>query len=339
MSTRVANVNVVTLINNGGQTAIDRGPAGPSEEDYCPQQNPLVGPDSLIITGNPPSSAGRRQLNLYRRGELGVSGTIIRVAWGPESDATFAATYPNVNIRIGHKLAGTSLAQGTLNGQFDVNGFVTKQDYRVPQAFDINGAPPNDGYLDWPTLKSFFEYDGKNDVILDVEAQEGNTFQTFRAFQAISQFFGTCTCTNFFGCAANNSIGLRQGDGIWGGDTYAPGNNPPLGTFNPYPGVNVMQFELANLRSDARSLYYNTNSPDPDYLSPIVNPLVQQGGATVTFTWSASADGIVEDVPFSPNIDDCDGFQFIRFQAVLRANFFTKGRPRVELLEIPFIFP
>jgi hypothetical protein len=108
---------------------------------------------------------------------------------------------------------------------------------------------------------------------------------------------------------------------------------------NPYPGVHVMRFELAALRSDAQSLYFNTLSTDPDFLSPIINPLVQQGGASVAFTWSGSADGIVEDVPFTPNIDDIDGFQYIRFHAVLRSNFFTKARPRVELLEVPYIFP
>jgi len=104
---------------------------------------------------------------------------------------------------------------------------------------------------------------------------------------------------------------------------------------NPAPFVHVMQFELAKLRSDAQSRYYDSFFEAPDYLMPIINPLVQAGGATVEFTWSGSRDGVVEDVPFTPNIDDIDGYRYIRFHAVMRSNLFTGGRPRVDLLELP----
>ena len=57
---------------SGGVTAIGGG--GTSEADYCPTVNPLIGPDAATIIGNfaPPTSAGRRQLNLYRQAELGA---------------------------------------------------------------------------------------------------------------------------------------------------------------------------------------------------------------------------------------------------------------------------
>ena len=54
--------------------------------------------------------------------------------------------------------------------------------------------------------------------------------------------------------------------------------------------------------------------------------------------WSASLDGITEDVPFSPNINFCDGFQFIRFHTLMRSNLITGGRPFIDKLEIPFTF-
>jgi len=99
-----------------------------------------------------------------------------------------------------------------------------------------------------------------------------------------------------------------------------------------------MEFELAKLRSDAQSLYYDSKDDDPDYLTPILNPLVQAAGAIVSVTFSSSMDGIVEDVPFTASIDSSDGFRYIRFHAVLRANLFTGGRPRLALIEIPFTF-
>jgi len=54
--------------------------------------------------------------------------------------------------------------------------------------------------------------------------------------------------------------------------------------------------------------------------------------------WSASMDGVIEDVPLSPDINDCDGYRYIRFPGILRSNLFTKSRARVQLIEIPFTF-
>jgi len=350
---RNANANITAIYSLGGRTVIDNPPYASTnpggqtnpnagEEDYCPTQNPLVGPDSIINIGNPPASAGRRQLNLYRQGELGPNGSIIRAAWGPDSDATFAATYPDVIVRLGHKKAGTSLANSSMISQFDVDGYVTvvkKKNYTVPQAFDVNGGGTNDGYLDWPDFDTFFEYDGKNDMVIDVEAKEGNTFQTFRTFLALDVLagFGSCSCFNFAPCGlTNNSIGFRQLDSTYGGD-FANPSPIPATVANPAPFVHVMQFELAKLRSDAQSKYYDAFYEEPDYLTPLVNPLVQSGGAVIQLTWSGSHDGILEDVPFSPNIDDIDGHRFIRFHVVMRSNLFTGGRARVDLLELPFL--
>ena len=99
-----------------------------------------------------------------------------------------------------------------------------------------------------------------------------------------------------------------------------------------------MEFELAKLRSDAESKYYDSGTSNPDYLTPIINPLVQAGGATIAFTWSASDDGIEEAVAFTPNINSCDGHRYIRWHAVLRSNLFTGARARVALLELPYTF-
>jgi hypothetical protein len=331
---------VVTNPNPPPATLTINPDASKGEEDYCPTQNPLVGPDSIINIGNPPSSAGRRQLNLYRQAELGARGTIIRIAWGPDSDATFAATYPDLIMRLGHKKGATSLTEGSLNSQFDVDGFVTVVnlvDYIVPQRANTGGGLINDHFLDWPQLESFFEFDGINDMIVDIEAKEGNTFQTFRTFLALVQQWGTCSCSNFAGCQPDNSIGQRQADSTYGSDFLNPAPIP-LTVANPAPFVHVMEFELAKLRSDAQSTWYDTKTPEPDYLTPILNPLVQAAGATISMSYSGSHDGIVEDVAFSPSVDDVDDHQYIRFHVIMRANLFTGGRPRLALIEMPFTF-
>jgi hypothetical protein len=46
----------------------------------------------------------------------------------------------------------------------------------------------------------------------------------------------------------------------------------------------------------------------------------------------------VEDVPFTPNIDDIDGYRFVRWKAVLRANYFTGARAHIDDIQIPFTY-
>ena len=135
----------------------------------------------------------------------------------------------------------------------------------------------------------------------------------------------------------NNSAGLRQTDTTYNSDDQNPAGSPTVA--NPSPFVHVMAFELAKLRSDAQSLYYDSNSDAPDYLTPIINPIVQDGGASIALTWSGSNDGIVEDVPFTASIDAVDEHRFIRFRVAMQSNIFTGARARIELLEIPFQFP
>jgi hypothetical protein len=230
-----------------------------------------------------------------------------------------------------------------MNAQFDVDGFVTVvngKDYGVPQALDINGGVKDDGHLDWPALDVFFDYDGVNDLIVDFEAQMGSTYQTFRTYVAVTFVpfpGGVCTSANFGGCVANTSIGSRQMDSIYGGNVADPA--PGGFTLNPAPIVHVMEFEFATLRSDARSRYYDTATDNPDYISPILTPLVQAGGAAITLSWSASSDGIVEDVPFTSDINACDGFRYIRWRCAMHSNLFTGARARLELMQIPFVIP
>jgi len=343
ISTRNQQIDVLAITSlGGGSTAIDNPPLGLGNEDYCPTVNPLIGADFLVANTQPATSEGRRQLNMFRVAEMQGNGTIIRAAWGPDSDATFAATYPGTIVRLGHKRAGTDFATGSFFGQFDIDGFVVVVggvSYNVSQAKDINGGPINDGYLDWPQLSTFFDYDGVNELVIDVEAKEGNTFQQFRTYLNVAAV-GNCNCvTIFFGaCQPNASLGFRQFDSVYGSDAPDPTAIPGI-LQNPSPFVHVMEFELAKLRSDAQSLFLDTQSLDPDYLQPIIAPPVQPGGSSIELTWSGSRDGITEMVPFTANINAIDGYQFIRWHATLRANLFTKARSRMALLELPYTFP
>jgi hypothetical protein len=363
ITTRTQNVNIAAIMGlSGGTTRIPNGPSplppppppfnpdlalpnnnfgmgGPYPEGkYCPTINPLVGGSITLGPALPALSLGRRRMNLYRQAELGTAGTVIRTAWGPDSDALFASTYPRVIVKMGHKIAGTSFSIGSFDSQFDVDGFVVLADvdaYKVPQAADVNGDNiKQTGYFDWPELDRFFDYNGTDDLILDVEAEEGTTWQQFRTFVAASGG-PPCDC-RFVACIVNTSIGLRLMDTVFGGDTPNPPNS--AGFPNPLNAVDVMQFEIATLLSIGQSLYYDTNEEDPTYLTPIIVPVVQAGGSTIVMRYSASADGLLEDVPFTTNISASNGFRFLRFQAEMRSNIATGLRPRIAKMDIPFTF-
>jgi len=363
ITTRIQDVDILTIVNvTGTGTGIAMGVDGAGlsrsrvnfgglanlnalgNEDYCATVNPLVGPDLPVGgVGQPATADGRRRQNLYRTGELGGNGTIIRAAWGPDSDAIFAATYPNTIVRVGHHKGGTPLSNGGLFSQFDVDGYVQVAGpltYQVGQAANLGGPTGFDGYYDWPSFQTFFDFDGINDLLVDIEAQEGNTYQGIRTFLAVSQLPGgaVCDCVTIFGGQCNVAAGspFRQGDTVWGSDILNP--SPSAAIANPAPFVNVMEFELAKLRSDAQSLWYDSLVEDPDYLTPILTPIVQPGGSSIEITWSGSVDGITEDVPFTSNINACDGLQYIRFHTVMRSNIFTGGRPRIDRMEIPYTF-
>jgi len=346
ISTRTEQIDVLTIANFGDlQTDIDNAPNGLGNEDYCATANPLVGPDLPIFSqGQPATAEGRRRQNLYRAGEIGGNGTITRMAWGPDSDAIFAATYPATSVWVGHHKAGTPLTNAGMFQQFDVDGYVNVAGplvYRVDQAANIGGAGLQDGYFDWPDMQTFFDYDGTNDLLVDVQAKEGTTYNSVRTFLAVSQVPGwpvTCDCVTIFQGACNVRPGApyRQSDSTWGSDILNP--QPSFATANPSPFVDIMEFDLAKLRSDAQSLWYDSLVSDPDYLTPILVPVVQPGGSELLMSWSGSSDGITEDVPFSSNINAVDGFRYIRFRAILRSNIFTLGRPRISNMQIPFTF-
>ena len=75
-----------------------------------------------------------------------------RAAWGPDSDALFAAIYTRVIVRLGHHRKDTNIAPGSFFDNFDVDGHVEVADvldYQVPQVKDVTGNTIlNEGYFD-----------------------------------------------------------------------------------------------------------------------------------------------------------------------------------------------
>lgn len=113
---------------------------------------------------------------IYTQAELGGAGAITSIGWGPSSNALFASSHTNVKVTLGHT-QGDALSTN-LSNNFDVGTPVKVCDssYIIPQRATIDPPCGTDacavGYWPLPTFSNFFEYNGKNNLVLDVNASD-----------------------------------------------------------------------------------------------------------------------------------------------------------------------
>jgi len=265
---------------------------------------------------------------IYTQAELGAAAAITQVSWGPSSNALFAAFHNNVTVILGHT-QGDSL-NTTMDNNFDVGTPVKVADssYIIPQRATIDPPCGTDacavGFWPLPTFSDFFEYNGKNNLILDISADPGTNYQIGRIL------FGPVGFPN------------RHTFGAFGSST---------GTLAE-PVVNDMQFIKKRRTTIAQSLFYDSGVSNPDYSTPVILPATQTGGTQAGIEFEG-AKGILFPIPSNPNnvipdpttftgyvtnIDQLDGFRFVRFRATLVSNVTTTQVPVIRSIDIPYIF-
>ncbi len=265
---------------------------------------------------------------IYTQADLGSSAAITQVNWGPSSNALFAAFHNNVTIVLGHS-QGDSLST-TMDNNFDVGTPVTvaNTSYIIPQRATIDPPCNADscavGFWPMPVFSDFFEFNGKNNLVLDVSADPGTNYQIGRIF------FGPVGFPN------------RHTFGSYGSVT---------GTLAE-PVVADMQFIKKRRTTIAQSLFYDSGVGNPDYSSPVILPATQTGGTTAGLEYEG-AKGILFPIPGNPNnvipdpttftgyvtnMDQLDGYRFIRFRATLVSNVSTGQVPVIRSIDLPYIF-
>ncbi len=115
---------------------------------YKSALDPLIGSKiNLTMTGiNPPSSMGRRTMYAFDDGDVGQSGTITDIAWGPDSNQTFAAKYPSLIIRLGYQKSSTLSLSQTFSSNYAGSPLIVYQGaYDVAQKTDVGNVdlPPS----------------------------------------------------------------------------------------------------------------------------------------------------------------------------------------------------
>jgi len=297
--------------------------------------------------------------------EMGQQGTVTTASWGPDSNQTFAAYYPDVILRIGYQKTHSMSLATTFDGNYEGSPLIMyKGQYSVSQKANVGnegpGAAPT-GYTNWPKLTSYFDWDQGDPsaadavLIFDASVQEGDTWQQIRGY------FGAQ------GGLLVSGVPSRRMYATYEEDVPNPVSNLAAGILNPEPSVTDTAFTLTRLFSLAEVRFYTPDSVDPagnsypaplsgqrtfgvksDYLDPIVDPTVQAGGATVLLEFygakalDPTSNRSLPNLSFpvrnwTTNINDCDGFPYIRWRASLRANLSTGAVTKIRSIWIPII--
>jgi hypothetical protein len=278
-------------------------------------------------------SSGIRFQTTYSVKDLGGEAAITSIAWGPDSNAMFAATYPNIQLRLGH----TDNTEGVLGLNFEENfedGMPLPQadaSYGIPQRANINPPGLDTGYWPYPALTTPFDYDGKRAIVMDLQVSPGGTCQTHRCW------FNGAVAGSVRRYAVATDRNAEEDNFTTGG-----GNSPEV----------VYDAQIIKKRriTFAQSTWYEARSNDPNYAEAIISPPSQSGGATFILEWQG-ADGMVHPtnpnkyVPdpvtqttWNTNTNTLDLKRFVRFRLTLIANLNSNTVPRITSIQLPYEF-
>jgi hypothetical protein len=248
----------------------------------------------------------------YKPGELGSAGTISALSFYPGSVVTNGSIMTNFTVQAGH--SSTNLTPGPFAANFNVGSPVTMVNgisWTMPtMTFNTPAA--------FPVLTKSFGYNGTSNLVIDLGKSSvtgnGSTWSCRSGFDGnVRRIWNTSQ-------ASNSSNGSDTG--------YT------------YPWVISFRTEA----SMARSLWYKTETNDPMYIEPIVEPTEQPAGTETSVQYEGAhddGDGNPDQGTFSGMMDDAtdlSGYEYIRFQVKFKANLGTGMGPKLEEIVIPYWF-
>ncbi len=294
---------------------------------YAPIAAPMIGDDiNMFITPNPASSLGRRVMWAFSDTQIGQAGSVTLTSWGPDSNATFAAFYEDVKMRMGYQATNSLTVAPTFSGNYEGGEtLIYTGDYSVTQAANIGNTPGEPttshvggyqqnfgctaitpwngplfdatGFFAFPELTTFFEWNPgdpgvENDrvLIFDVSMPEGSTFQQVRGWFGV-----TFPCSGVL----IGGLPLTRMYAAYEEDAPNPESNFVAGIQNPEQSSSDTCFTITKRVSVGQSKFYlfsngSTFGDGSDYLPAILNPAQQQGGASVLIEYQG-ADAVEAD--------------------------------------------
>lgn len=341
---------------------------------YFPSSDPLTGAALNAAGGGPvvpATNLGRRVMLAFSGAELGAGGSIVSVGWGPDRNATFTSNYAELIVRLGYSVNEGTEPSGTFSGSYESAPMVAYDGpYAVAQRANVGNETPAlvnatgvpafqnlydyTGFVEYPRLTTPFDWDALHGkaLLLDVSATEGQTWQDVRAY-----FPGPLLVY------APNPPPNRRIVGIFNVDTPVPAAT--LFVPNPDRSIQDTAFTIARIKSIAVSRFYTPGPSDPsgasyapphsigrtfgvrsDYDAAVLlgapppigtSMLVEYQGAmaldpaggrtVIDLTQAATA--------WTKNVNDCDGYPYVRWRVTLVGDFQTGAVPSLDAIAIP----
>jgi len=265
-------------------------------------------PHPLVEAGNMTTPNGCRfQMKWDTTHINAIPGeSITSMSWQPRSNFAFFSSYRDVTMKLGHFPGGNGAHLGI---QFDVNIIppattVFQGDYQVPFGLDVD-------WVEWPTFRTDFEYDGEHPLVMEWDMPEGgDTFQLFE----------------------NKSNGNFQTHRIYANGGESRRRTPPENTqYNT-------RFVMVSKKSIGQSIPIDTEIGGADFDGFLVFTDTERPGTRVRTLWGGSLNGLPPQ-SFAEQIDIADFATHIVFRIELTANPFTAILPRVFSVSYAFVVP
>ena len=296
---------------------------------YAPLVDPLIGASFNQVVPNPmpPTADGRRVMWAFSASKMGAAGAITAAAWGPDSNATFAAFYPRVKLRAGYQKQDQLSLSPNFEGNYEgAPALLYSGSYSVLQQMDVGntpgepliaykGTPPAPGacagnpssvntgwnaplfdftgWYAWPDLTTYFEWNPRGDAGTSsrVFLFDASVREGDQFQQARGWFGATSPCSGFL----IQGLPLTRMRAEFEGETPNPVPNVALGIQNPEQSLSDVAFTLTRRTSIGQSRFFGPEGTDnatfgntTNYRPALLSPAVQANGAQVEIEYQAA---------------------------------------------------
>jgi hypothetical protein len=292
---------------------------------YAPIVAPLIGKDlnNFVTNVNPPTADGRRVMWSFPATKIGQKGSITSAAWGPDSNATFAAFYKTVKLRAGYQKQDQLTLAPSFSGNYEGSpASIYSGSYSVQQSANVGNTPgepaiayggtpqmnpgcqgsPSSagtagwnaplfdftGWYKWPKLTNFFEWDpqGAPDASSRVLIFDASV-EEGDSFQQVRGWFGvTYPCSGVL----IGGLPLTRLYAEYEGESPNPESNFVAGIQNPEQSLTDTCFTITRRVSVGQSIFYGPDNIDDG----------TPGGADNTSTLGSDSDYLKQQI--SPSV-------------------------------------
>ena len=350
VTSRQAYIYGYVEADNGGDSG--RG-------QYAPIVAPLIGKDlnNFVTNINPPTSDGRRVMWAFPATKIGQKGSITAAAWGPDSNATFAAFYHSVKLRAGYQKQDQLSLAPSFSGNYEGQpAAIYTGSYSVQQAANVGNTPgepviayqgtpqmnpgcqgsPSSagtagwnaplfdftGWYAWPDLTTFFEWDpqGAPDTSSRVLIFDASVDEG-DSFQQVRGWFGvTYPCSGVL----IGGLPLTRLYAEYEGESPNPESNFVAGIQNPEQSLTDTCFTITRRVSVGQSIFFGPDNIDDG----------TPGGAENTSTLGADSDYLPAQL--SPAVQAGGALVEMEFMGASGVDVGTLGEQVVNQAAGPF---